>query len=151
MIDLKMEQIHGKDFRRKIEHEAEELMIQKIKTGTKILSVYDLAEEDQPYLIQGNKFVKKEDNLNIRTGLPLKHELDIYPFMDISFIVEKDGTISNVKNKNWVSGFKVNEKYRNELEDLAKNKILTDYSQWKPGNYKNTLTRVENNFRVSFE
>ncbi len=71
--------------------------------------------------------------------------------MDISFIVEKDGTISNVKNKNWVSGFKVNEKYRNELENLAKNKILTDYSQWKPGNYKNTLTRVENNFRVSFE
>jgi hypothetical protein len=61
-----MEQIHGKDFRRKIEHEAEELMIQKIKTGTKILSVYDLAEEDQPYLIQGNKFVKKEDNLDIR-------------------------------------------------------------------------------------
>jgi hypothetical protein len=52
--------------------------------------------------------------------LPLKHELDIYPFMDISFIVEKDGTISNVKNKNWVSGFKVNEKYRNELENLAK-------------------------------
>lgn len=151
MIDLKMEQIHGKDFRRKIEHEAEELMIQKIKTGTKILSVYDLAEEDQPYLIQGNKFVKKEDNLDIQTGLPLKHELDIYPFMDISFIVEKDGTISNVKNKNWVSGFKVNEKYRNELENLAKNKILTDYSQWKPGKYKNTLTRVENNFRVSFE
>ncbi|WP_144428974.1 hypothetical protein [Chryseobacterium sp. StRB126] len=151
MIDLKMEEIHGKDFRHKIEHAAEQLMIQKIKTGTKILSVYDLSEEDQPNLVKENKFTRKEDILTVQTGLPLQHELDTYPFIDISFIVEKDGTISNVKNENWVSGFKRNEKYKNELEGLAKNKILTNYSKWKPGKYKNTLTRVENNFRVCFK
>lgn len=151
LIDLKMEEIHGKDFRKKIEQAAEELMIQKIKTGTKILSVYDLSEEEQPNLIQENKLIKKDDILVVQTGLPLQHELDTYPFIDISFIVEKDGTISNLKNKNWVSGFKGNEKFKNELENLAKNKILTDYSKWRPGKYKNTLTRVENNFRVCFE
>ncbi|UHO39578.1 hypothetical protein H5J24_05685 [Chryseobacterium capnotolerans] len=151
LVDLKMEEIHGKDFGKKIEQAAEELMIEKIKTGTKILSVYDLSEEEKPNLIQENKVTKKEDVLLVQTGLPLQYELDTYPFIDLSFIVEKDGTISNLKNENWVSGFNRNEKYKNELENLAKNKILTDYSKWRPGKYKNTLTRVENNFRVCFK
>lgn len=150
MIDLKMERIHGKDFRQKIEHAAEELMIQNIEAGTKILSIYDLPEEDMPYFIKEGKFIKDEYILTIKTKLSLKYELHTTPFMDISFIVEKNGSISHLKNENWVSGFKVNEKYKNELENIAKNKILTDYSQWKPGKYKNTITRVVNHFRVHF-
>ena len=151
MIDLKMEKIHGKDFRQKIERAAEELMIRKIQAGTKVISIYDLPEENMPYFIKEDKFIKDEYILTVKTKLPLKYELHTSPFMDINFIVEKDGSISHLKNENWVSGFRANEKYKNELENIAKNKILADYSQWKPGKYKNTITRVVNNFRVHFE
>lgn len=70
MIDLKMEKIHGKDFRQKIERAAEELMIRKIQAGTKVISIYDLPEENMPYFIKEDKFIKDEYILTIKTKLP---------------------------------------------------------------------------------
>lgn len=150
-IDLRMEETHGKDFRQKIEQAAEQLMIQKVENGNKVLSIYDLKEDDKPHFIKEDDLIKQGYIPTIKTGLPLKHDRDNYPFMDISFIIEKDGSIGNLKNGNWVSGFKENDKYKNELENIAKNIILANYSQWKPGKYKNTIARVENNFRVNFK
>lgn len=63
----------------------------------------------------------------------------------------KNGKISNLKNENWVNEVEENEKYKSELEKIAKNIILEHYNNWKPGKYKNIVARVENNFRVNFE
>lgn len=150
-IDLEMEKVHGKNFRQKIEKEAEKLMIENIKNHNKILSIYDLVENDKPHFIKENDLIKQGYIPTIKTGLPLKYGQDNYPFMDVNFIIEKNGSISNLKIENWVNGFKENEKYKNELENIAKSKILTFYNTWKPGKYKSTIARVENKFRVNFE
>lgn len=76
---------------------------------------------------------------------------EISIFMDVSFIIEKNGKISNLKNENWVNEVEENEKYKSELEKIAKNTILEQYNNWKSGKYKNIVARVENNFRVNFE
>ncbi|AZA77238.1 hypothetical protein EG347_06830 [Chryseobacterium sp. G0186] len=150
-VDSRMEEIYGKDFRKNIEQAAEKLMIQKIKDQGKILSIYDLEENDKPHFIKEDNLIKDGYIPTIKTGFPLKEDRDHHLFMDISFIIEKNGRITNLKNENWVNEFKENEKYKNNLESIAKQEILTNYSNWKPGKYKNTIARVRNSFRVNFE
>lgn len=150
-IDLEMEKVHGKNFRQKIDQEAEELMIENIKNHNKVLSVYDLAENDKPHFIKEDNLIKQGYIPTIKTGLPLKNVKRNSIFMDVSFIIEKNGKISNLKNENWVNEVEENEKYKSELEKIAKNIILEHYNNWKPGEYKNIVARVENNFRVNFE
>ncbi|MGI9653009.1 hypothetical protein [Chryseobacterium sp. RLHN22] len=150
-INLEMEKIHGKNFRKKIEKEAEKLLIEKIKNDNKVLNIYDLNENEKPHFVKEDNLIKEGYIPTIKTGLSLKHERDSYPFMDISFIIEKNGRISNLKNKNWVSGFKENEKHKSELENIAKKTILAYYNHWKPGRYVGVIARVENTFRVTFE
>ena len=150
-IDLKMEEIHGKDFRQKIEIAAEKLMINKLKNNDRVLSINDLNDDDKPKLILETDLTRHGHIPVIKTGLPLKFDRDKYPFMDISFIIEKDGKISNLTNENWLDGYKENKKYRKELESMAKKEILNNYNEWVPGKYKNTVGRIKNNFRVNFE
>ncbi|MCT2406162.1 hypothetical protein NZD88_01165 [Chryseobacterium antibioticum] len=150
-IDLKMEEINGKYFRQKIQIEAEKLMINKLKNSNRSLSIYDLSDNDKPKLVHETNLTKQGYIPTIKTMLPLKFDRDKYPFVDISFIIEKDGKISNLKSENWVDGYKENNKYKKELESMAKKEILNYYNEWIPGKYKNTIARVENNFRVSFQ
>lgn len=72
-IDLEMEKVHGKNFRQKINQEAEELMIENIKNHNKVLSVYDLAENDKPHFIKEDNLIKQGYIPTIKTGLPLKN------------------------------------------------------------------------------
>ena len=52
---------------------------------------------------------------------------------------------------NWVNENGVNEKYKDDLINLAIKTLKKDYNNWKPGAYKGNKARVENNLRVSFE
>lgn len=88
-IDLEMEKVHGKNFRQKIDQEAEELMIENIKNHDKVLSVYDLAENDKPHFIKEDNLIKQGYIPTIKTGLPLKNVKRNSIFMDVSFIIEK--------------------------------------------------------------
>ncbi|WP_185205314.1 hypothetical protein [Chryseobacterium sp. C3] len=150
-IDLEMEKVHGKNFRKRIEQEAEKLMIENIENHDKVLSIYDLEENDKPHFIKEDNLMKQGYLPTIKTGLPLKNAKSNSIFMDVSFIVEKNGKISTFKNENWVNDIKENEKYKSELEKIAKSKILEHYNNWKPGKYKNSVARVKNNFRINFE
>jgi hypothetical protein len=150
-IDLEMENVHGKNFRQKIEREAEKLMIENIKNHDKVLSVFDLPESDKPHFTKEDNLIKQGYIPTIKTGLPLKNAKRNSIFMDISFIVEKNGKVSTLKNENWVNEAAENEKYKSELEIIAKDTILVHYNNWKPGKYKNTIARVKNYFRVNFE
>lgn len=150
-IDLEMEKVHGKNFRQKIEKEAEKLMIENIKNHDKVLSIFDLSENDKPHFIKEDNLIKQGYIPTIKTGLPLKNAKSNSIFLDVSFIIEKNGKVSTLKNENWVTEAAENEKYKSELEIIAKNTILTNYNNWKPGKYKNTIARVKNYFRVDFE
>jgi hypothetical protein len=45
----------------------------------------------------------------------------------------------------------IDEKYKDDLINLATKTLEKDYNKWKSGTYKGNKARVENNLRVSFE
>lgn len=45
----------------------------------------------------------------------------------------------------------INEKYKQDLINLALKTLIKDYNNWKPGTYKGNKARVENTLRISFE
>ena len=148
-IDGEMFKKFGENFRNEIENGADKLLVEKIKRG-KVVNVYDLNDSDKPHLPNETNELKEGYTPFLISGLSLKISHNNYPFMDISFVVEKDGSISNLRKNNWVSNGDENEKFSNELENKAIKMIMKNYSKWTPGKYKNNVARVENNFRVKF-
>lgn len=149
-INNEMFKKYGKNFRKVIENGADKMLIEKIKKG-KVVSVYDLNDNDKPHLPNETKELKEGYTPTLFSKLPIKISDSTSLFMDITFIVEKDGSLSNLRNDNWVNEVKENEKFKNELEKEAIQMILKNYGKWKPGKYKNNIARVQNNFRVTFK
>ena len=61
----------------------------------------------------------------------------------ITFIIEKNGTISNLRVVNWVNDA-VDEKFKKELIVIALKTLKEDYNHWNPGKYKGNIIRTEN-------
>ncbi|MNL61125.1 hypothetical protein D3C87_1850090 [compost metagenome] len=83
--------------------------------------------------------------------MPINSKSSHNLFVDVNFIIEKNGTISNLLAHNWVNENGVNEKYKDDLINLAIRTLKKDYNSWQPGTYKGNKARIENNLRVSFE
>ena len=150
-IDLEMERIHGKNYRKNIEQEGEKLMISDINSGKKIISIYDLEEKEKPTFINETELISQGYIPTIKTNLPLKAVGKNSLFVDINFTIEKNGKVSNLHSVNWVIDEKENMKYQTQLEQIAKETIISKYNNWRPGNYKGNIARAKNNFRVNFE
>ena len=71
-----------------------------------------------------------------------------WPFFDLGFIVEKDSTISGFYIRTFVAQLKQNEKYKDELFEIAVNYLKTNYPTWVPGKIKGIPVRTDNNVRI---
>lgn len=149
-INLKMKEQFGENYFSDIEKEAENIFIKNIIEKNVVVSIYDLEENKKPKIISQKVFIESDYSTTIKANLPVK--IDTYKslFVDISFIIEKDGTISKLSVSNWVNEA-VNEKYKNDLITKSINALKKDYNNWKPGNYKGNITRTENTLRISYE
>lgn len=150
-IDLKMKEKYGKNYKSEIENEAIKILIKNINVNNKIISIYDLEENEKPKILDPKITIENDYYTTIKTDLPINRKSMHSLFTDIHFIVEKDGTISNLKESNWVNEKGIDEKYKQDLVDLAINTLKKDYNNWKPGTYKGTKARIENTLRISFK
>ncbi|MGQ7947139.1 hypothetical protein [Flavobacterium sp. WC2509] len=71
-------------------------------------------------------------------------------FADITFIIEKDGTIGNLSVNNWVNDA-VDDKFKKDLITKALTTLKENYNHWNPGKYKGNIARTETTLRVNFE
>lgn len=149
-IDFEMKKIYGQDYFIELEKEAEKKFIKKINDNNKIVSVYDLDDNEKPKIKDPNIFIENDYYTTIKIDFPFKLEPYINLFVDITFIVEKNGTITNLRISNWVSGG-IDKKFKKELVSKALETLKTNYNNWNPGKYKGNIARTENTLRVSFE
>ncbi|MET3028736.1 hypothetical protein ABXT06_18805 [Flavobacterium sp. UW10123] len=150
-INLKMKEKYGENYKSDIENDATKILIKNISLNNKIISIYDLEQNEKPKIVDPKIAIENDYYTTIKTDLPINRKSMHSLFTDINFIVEKDGTISNLKETNWVNEKGIDEKYKQDLVNLAINTLQRDYNNWKPGTYKGTKARVENTLRISFE
>lgn len=150
-IDLKMKEKYGEDYKSEIENEAQNILIKNISINNKIISIYDLEDNEIPKVLNQNVFIESNTNTTIKTDFPINRKSSHYLFVDIGFIIEKNGSISNLVASNWVNENGVNEKYKNDLINLAIETLKKDYNNWKPGTYRGNKARIQNSLRISFE
>ncbi|MRX69384.1 hypothetical protein SAMN06265349_10680 [Flavobacterium resistens] len=150
-IDLKMKAKYGENYKSEIENDAIKILIKNININNKVISIYDLEPNEKPKILNPKIAIENDYYTTIKTNLPINKKSMNDLFTDIEFIVEKDGTISNLKETNWVNEKGINKKYKQELVNLAINTLKKDYNNWKPGTYKGVKARIENTLRISFE
>ena len=150
-IDLKMKEKYGENYKSEIENDAIKILIKNINNNNKIISIYDLEQNEKPKILNPKIAIENDYSTTIKTDLPINRKSMHYLFTDIEFIVEKDGTISNIKQTNWVNEKGIDEKYKQDLINLAIHTLKKDYNNWKPGTYKGNKSRIQNNLRISFE
>lgn len=149
-ITLKMKEKYGENYFSEIEKEAEKIFIKNVIEKYKVVSVYDLNDNEKPKIISQEVFVESDYYTTIKVNIPAK--IDSYKslFADITFIIEKDGTISNLRVENWVNEA-IDEKYKKELITSAFKTLKEKYNHWKVGKYKGNIIRTENTLRVNFD
>lgn len=148
-INLKMIEEYGENYFSEIEKEAEKIFIKNLRENNKVISVYDLENKEKPKIITPNIQIESDYYTTIKVNLPVK--IDTYKslFADINFIIEKDGTISNLSVSNWVN-HAIDEKFKKDLITTALKSLKEDYNKWKPGSYKGNVARTKNTLRVDF-
>jgi hypothetical protein len=149
-IRLKMKEQYGENYFSEIEKEAESIFIKNIIENNKVVSIYDLEDKEKPKIISREVYIDGDYYTTIKANLPVK--IDSYKslFADITFIIEKDGTINNLSVSNWVNDA-VDEKFKKDLIATTLKTLKEDYNHWNPGKYKGNLIRTENTLRVNFE
>lgn len=148
-ISLKMKEEYGENYFSEIEKEAESIFIKNIIENNKVVSIYDLEDKEKPKIISREVYIEGDYYTNIKANLPVK--IDSYKslFADITFIIEKDGTIGNLSVSNWVNDA-VDEKFKKDLITKALKTLKENYNHWNPGKYKGNIARTENTLRVNF-
>ena len=150
-VDLRMKVKYGENYKTEIENDAIKILIKNINVNDKVISIYDLEKDEKPQLLNYYVPIENDYYTTIKTDLPINKRSTYNLFVDVDFIIEKNGTISNLKESNWVNENSINEKYKQDLINLALKTLIKDYNNWKPGTYKGNKARVENTLRISFE
>lgn len=73
------------------------------------------------------------------------------PFMDIAFIINKDGSLSNFDLVEFIYEVNENRKFENNLLEFAINKIKSDYNDWIPGKIDGQIVNTKYILRVNFK
>lgn len=151
-IDLEMKKKFGVDYDIKIENEAEKLFIENIINKGRTINVIHLERKDYPKLLNKNLLIDSGGLTSLRTQIPIEQNSSSRVFLDLEFIVEKNGTLSNFRVSNWVNNeYKENEKVKQKLFEFAINEFKSTYNHWKPGMYKKHVVRTEQTLRVYFD
>lgn len=146
-----MKRKYGNNYISEIENQAEKLMIQNIINKGKVLSVYDLKDSEKPKILsKGLEIDTDHFNSDLKVDFPFEFSWGKSLFVDINFVNEKNGTISNIKTDNWVNDFPSNERLKDKMINFAIGYLKKKCNKWKPGFYKGVKVRTENNLRINF-
>jgi hypothetical protein len=140
---------YGIDFKENLHKKADSLFLAKTQSENKLVRYWDC--DERPRL--PNETKRTSDYIpSITVDSPdIKEKKGNYggwPFFDMGFIVEKDSTISGFYSSNFVAQLDENEKYKNELFEIAVKYIKTEYPIWVPGKVNGVAVRTDNNVRI---
>lgn len=148
-VDLEMKKKFGESIFESIHKEAEDLFIKNVTISNKTVSEYDLEEKNRPQSLIQDDYIS-EEILILHTNIPVSIWSHESLFLDLNFVVEKDGSLNGFEADNWVIDAKENEKYKNELFNFTIAEIISKYNKWKPANYKGNKIRSQKNLRVHY-
>ncbi|MBL4755630.1 MAG: hypothetical protein JKY52_18815 [Flavobacteriales bacterium] len=141
----------GPDFKDKLHREADSIVLANATNDT--LWYYECDERQR--LPSETKRTSDYIPSIIVTDIEIKEKKSQkyggWPFIDLSFIVETDGSISAYYLSQFVPVLDQNREYKDELVKLAIREIKDKYPLWVPAKIKGTPVRAYNNVRVYFE
>ncbi len=141
----------GIDFKEKLHKKADSLYLSNVNSQNITVQYYDC--DKWPKLPNEAKRTNdylpsiKVKNIDIEEN---KSENGGWPYIDIGFIVEKDGTISGFYMESFNPELEKNEQYKDELYRIAVKHIKKNYPIWIPGKVIGVPVRTDNNVRIYF-
>lgn len=148
-VNMEMKKKFGASIFDSIHKEAEYLFLKNITSGNKLVSEFDLEEKDRPQTLNQNDNIS-EEHLTLYTTIPIHVWSHQTLFLDLNFVVEKDGLLSGFEAGNWIIDEKENEKFKDELFNFTVAEIKSKYNKWKPANYKGNKIRSQKSLRVHY-
>lgn len=143
-----MEQKFGKNYYQEIVDQAEHNFFK----NNSVADFYDLNYKDSPKFINQNISLLNDGIMPIiHTNLNLDFEPNKVMYITLKFIIEKDGTISNIELDDWINQYPNNEKYKLKLFDIAKEELIEKYNKWTPGKISGQNVRTMNYLRAYFK
>jgi len=138
----------GSDFKENLNREADSLFLVRVLKNEIPIFSWDCDEKPKP-ILENQKYL--ETTLDV-PNLDLKRtELGkTWPAIDLSFIIERNGTISKFYSNNFIPRLKHNERFKDELYKIAMNYIKINYPNWKAGTIRGTPVRTDHNLRITF-
>ncbi|MET3732725.1 hypothetical protein [Moheibacter stercoris] len=142
----------GDNYYQNLLSEAKNQFVINLTENDSLISIYDLKTNEKPSLL-GQKIELIDEGImpRIRTNLPLIISDHNSLLLDLDFIVEKNGAVSNLKISNWVNQYPQYEQYKEQLSQIAFETLRYKYGIWNPGRYDGKVVRTKNILRVHFD
>lgn len=138
----------GSDFKENLNRKADSLFLIRIIEEQIPIHSWDCDEKPKPILVNKKYLETTLDipNLNLKRTEIAK----TWPAIDLSFIIEKDGTISKFYSDNYIPNLKHNEKFKSQLYNIAVKYVQDNYPNWETGKIRGTSVKTDHNLRITF-
>lgn len=138
----------GFDFKDKLSRQADSLFLVRVLKDDIAISSRQCDERAKPIL--GNRSYLESTISISDLDLKRKEAGRTWPAIDLSFIIEQDGTISKFYSNNFMPGLNHNRKFKDQLYKKAVDYIETNYPNWESGKIKGENVRTRHNLRITF-
>lgn len=138
----------GLNFKNNLENKADSLYLSTLLRENHAEWYFRCDTKPKPIL---NKRKYLETTLTLK-DLDIKQNPkgNVWPSVDIEFIIELDGEITNIESNNFIPKLPHNEKFKETLCKIGVNYIEENYPKWEPGKIRETNVRTRNNVRLTF-
>ncbi|MCO6360900.1 hypothetical protein GBO34_03370 [Roseivirga pacifica] len=149
-MDYALSEKYGLNFKRDLYRKADSLFIENIINNNRLVSNDFCDQSAEPSNdIQINPSIKVK---NFRIVEDSANQFgNGFPFIDLGFIIEKNGEIGSFKIDYWLPASQANRRYKNQLLNLAIDEMKEKYSTWKPGRIVGIRARTEHSVRFFFQ
>ncbi len=155
-LDNKLIEKHGLNFKAGLHKKANDLYLANHLNDT--ISGWD-CDKEPTYI--GKRI--SPTGITIAINLPVKEKRNkwtstknpmfaVYrPHVDLGFVIDKNGDVSNFTLVDFVPARQENEAYKERLFELAIKEIKDNYSKWKPGEINGVRLNTTYVLRVEFK
>ncbi len=147
-MDMVLSNKYGADFKSKLHRKADSLFLFNVLQDEIPVRYWFCDNEPKP-ILTGQNYLEttiEVSDLDFR-----RTELGrTWPAMDLSFIIERDGSISKFYTNNYIARDKHNKKYIDQLFNIGVEHIKSNYPKWKPATIKGISVRTDHNVRLTF-
>ncbi|MGO3707749.1 MAG: hypothetical protein ACTJGD_08660 [Mesonia hippocampi] len=147
-MDMVITDSLGLNFKNNLENKADSLYLSALLAENHAEWYFRCDTKPKP-ILNKRKYLETTLTLN---DLDIKQNPkgNVWPSVDIEFIIELDGEITNIKSSNFIPKLSHNKKFKETLYKIGVNYIKENYPKWEPGKIRETNVRTRNNVRLTF-